>query len=85
MTDLEERQKEIRETWKPEEQIIGSVGGCQLKVTTTPDGKTHFEATCLSKEARDKLTAIFEEEAVLRVQPLVKPEPEPEPEPEPKE
>ena len=60
-------------------QVIGKVGGCQLKVTTTPDGKKHFEATCLSKEARDELNAIFEEEAVLRVQPLVKPEPEPVP------
>ncbi|MBA7711969.1 hypothetical protein ES703_120937 [subsurface metagenome] len=64
-------------------QIIGKVGGCQLIVKIDADGKKHFEATCSSKEARDELVALFEEEAVLRVQPLVKPEPKPEPEPEP--
>ncbi|MBA7711740.1 hypothetical protein ES703_120706 [subsurface metagenome] len=54
----------------PEETVvIGKVGGCLLKAKTTADGRTHFESDCLDKEARDKLNAIFEEEAVLRVTP----------------
>ncbi|GAH95708.1 unnamed protein product [marine sediment metagenome] len=50
-------------------EVVGKVGGCLLKAVTTEDGKTHFESDCLDKEARDKLNAIFEEEAVLRVTP----------------
>jgi len=44
---------------------------CKLEVVTDPDGKRHFEATCLNKEARDELASIFEQEAILRVNPKV--------------
>ncbi|GAI61218.1 unnamed protein product [marine sediment metagenome] len=44
---------------------------CKLEVVTDPDGKRHFEATCQSKEAREELAALFEEEAILRVNPKV--------------
>ena len=37
----------------------------------TPDGKEHLEATCASKEAREHLAAILEEESILRVNPKV--------------
>ncbi|MBA7716094.1 hypothetical protein ES703_125157 [subsurface metagenome] len=59
------------ETIEYKDRIVGKVGGCQIIVTTDPAGKKHFEATCLSKEARDQLAAIFEEEVVLRVNPKV--------------
>ncbi|MBA7712092.1 hypothetical protein ES703_121062 [subsurface metagenome] len=52
-------------------EIVGKVAGCQLVVTTDDKGKKHFEATCASKEARDELAAIFEEEAILRINPKV--------------
>jgi len=52
-------------------QVVGKVGGCQIIVTLDDKGKKHFEATCASKEARDELVAIFEEEAILRVNPKV--------------
>jgi len=52
-------------------EIVGKVAGCQLVVTTDDKGKKHFEATCASKEARDELAAIFEQEAILRVNPKV--------------
>ena len=65
-------------------QVVGRVLGCEIRIHTTADGKKHFESDCLSKEARDALAAVFEEEAVLRVTPkafleenvpgLVKPE-----------
>lgn len=60
-----------------EEQVVKpkptgfTVCKCKLEVVTDPDGKKHFEATCLNKEARDELMAIFEEEAILRVNPKV--------------
>jgi len=52
-------------------QVVGKVGGCELRVVTTADGKKHFESDCLDKKARDELNAIFEEEAVLRINPKV--------------
>ncbi|MBA7591081.1 hypothetical protein ES708_33232 [subsurface metagenome] len=52
-----------------EKQVIGKVLGCEISVTTTADGKKHFEASCQNKETRDELAAIFEEEAILRVTP----------------
>ncbi|GAI69211.1 unnamed protein product, partial [marine sediment metagenome] len=52
-------------------KIIGKVGGCTLISVPTPDGKEHLEATCASKEARDHLAAILEQEAILRVNPKV--------------
>ena len=61
----------------PENEVMK---GCEMKVVTTADGKKHFEATCLSKKARDELASVFEEEAILRVKPLppvIEPEPEP--------
>ncbi|GAI05602.1 unnamed protein product [marine sediment metagenome] len=71
------------ETIKYKDYILGKVDTCTLIVTHDDKGKAHIEATCASKEARDKLAAILEEEAILRVQPKVAPEPEPEPEPLP--
>lgn len=63
--------------WKGE--IVGKVAGCQIILIEGKDGKSHFEATCQNKEARDKLAAIFEEEAILRVNPkAVLEEPTPE-------
>ena len=85
---LEYNRKELDvtepETIEYKGRVVGKVGGCQIIVSTTPDGKKHFEATCLSKEARDELAAIFEQEAILRVNPkAVLEEPAPEPAPEP--
>jgi len=48
-----------------------TVCGCKVTVETDKEGKAHFEAECLSKEARNELAAIFEEEAILRVNPKV--------------
>lgn len=66
-------------------EVVGKVLGCEIRIVTAADGKKHFESDCLSKEARDELAAVFEEEAVLRITPkafleenvpgLVKPEP----------
>ncbi|GAI65278.1 unnamed protein product [marine sediment metagenome] len=64
----EERVEEL--TTKPKPTGF-TVCNCKLEVVTDPDGKKHFEATCLSKEARNELAAIFEEEAILRVNPKV--------------
>ncbi len=74
-------------------KLIGKVGGCILISVPGPDGTEHIEATCTSKEARDHLAAILEQEAILRVNPkvmleeeipgLVKPEPPVEPPVEP--
>ena len=64
---------------------VFKVCGCQVTVKKDAEGKAHFEAECLSKEARDELAAVFEQEAILRVNPKVilaeiaetVPEPEP--------
>lgn len=45
--------------------------GCKGKVVTTEDGKKHFEIECKSKKDREEVAAIFEEEAILRVNPKV--------------
>ena len=50
---------------------VFKVCGCQVTVVKDAAGKAHFEAECLSKADRDELAAIFEEEAVLRVNPKV--------------
>lgn len=50
-------------------QVVGKVLGCEIRIVTTADGKKHFESDCLSKEARNELAAVFEEEAILRVIP----------------
>jgi len=55
--------------FKVEVEVVGKIGGCQILVSTTANGKKHFEASCASKEGRDKLAAIFDEEAILRVNP----------------
>jgi len=65
---------------EPKGQVVGKVAGCKIITVVDSEGKEHFEATCLSKEARDKLAAIFEQEAILRVNPkaiLEEPAPEP--------
>jgi len=59
------------ETVEYKGKIIGKVGTCVLISVPTPDGKEHIEATCKSKEARDHLAAILEQEAILRVNPKV--------------
>ncbi len=41
--------------------------GCKGKIVTTEDGKKHFEIECKDKEARDEVAAVFEEEAILRI------------------
>jgi hypothetical protein len=46
-------------------------GRCVATVVTTEDGKKHLELDCKSKEARDEVAAILEEEAILRVNPKV--------------
>ena len=48
-----------------------TVCGCRGKVVTTEDGKKHFELECKTKEDREQLAAIFEEEVILRVNPKV--------------
>ncbi|MBA7712017.1 hypothetical protein ES703_120985 [subsurface metagenome] len=80
------------ETIEYKGRVIGKVGGCTLIVSTDAAGKKHFEATCLNKEAREELAALFEEEAILRITPkaflekITEPVPEPvvEPVTEPK-
>jgi len=59
------------ETIEYKGKIIGKVGNCVLISVPTPDGKEHLEATCASKEARDHLAAILEQESILRVNPKV--------------
>jgi len=53
-------------------EAVGNVGKCKLVVVTGDDGKKHLEATCLSKEAREQMAAILEQEAVLRVNPKMR-------------
>ena len=45
--------------------------GCKTDVIETPDGKLHFEGECVDKLARERLAAVFDEEAILRVNPKV--------------
>ena len=42
---------------------------CKTDVIETPDGKRHFESDCLDKKARAEFAAVFEEEAILRINP----------------
>jgi len=44
---------------------------CKTDVIETPDGKRHFEGECVDKLAREKLASVFEEEAILRINPKV--------------
>jgi len=59
------------ETIEYKGKIIGRIGKCTLISVPGPEGKEHLEATCASKEARDHLAAILEQEAILRVNPKV--------------
>ena len=71
------------ETIEYKGELVGKVCGCNLYVKKDAEGKAHFESECLSKAARDELNAVFEEEAILRVNPkvilaeLIEPEPAP--------
>ncbi|GAI79182.1 unnamed protein product, partial [marine sediment metagenome] len=61
---------------KPEPKLIKpkrsfTVCGCKVEVVEDAEGKAHFEAACLSKEAREELASILEQEAILRVNPKV--------------
>ncbi len=67
---------ETLEKWKEkteELKLPGSftVCGCRGRIVTTEDGKRHFELDCKSKEDRDEVAALFEEEVILRVNPKV--------------
>ncbi len=67
---------ESLEKWKPKTEGIKlptsfTVCGCRGTIVTTEDGKRHVELECLSKEDREVVAAIFEEEIVLRVNPRV--------------
>ncbi len=64
----EERVEELTTEPKP---VSFTICGCKGKVVTTEDGKKHFEIECKSKEDRDELASILEEEAILRVNPKV--------------
>ncbi len=55
----------------PEPQSF-TVCGCKVVVTEDAEGRKHFEATCQSKEARDELASVLEQEAILRVNPKVR-------------
>jgi len=46
-----------------------TICGCKGRVVTTEDGKRHFEVECKSKADREAVAAVFEEEAILRVNP----------------
>ena len=48
-----------------------TICGCRGTVVTTQDGKKHLELECKSKDDREQVAAIFEEEIVLRVNPKV--------------
>ncbi|MBA7587948.1 hypothetical protein ES708_29996 [subsurface metagenome] len=61
-----------------EDHILGYVCGCALIVTYDDKGEGHIEASCKTKEGRDKLAAILEKESILRVNPKVVLENEPE-------
>jgi len=65
MSELESSQEQ------PGKPRSFSVCGCKVEVKQDAEGKEHFEATCASKANRDKLAAIFEQEAILRVNPKV--------------
>jgi hypothetical protein len=54
------------------DHILGYVCGCALIVTYDDKGEGHIEASCKTKEGRDKLAAILEQESVLRIDPKVK-------------
>lgn len=54
---------------QPKELRSFTICGCKGKVVTTEDGKKHFEIECKSKAEREEVAAIFEEEAILRINP----------------
>ncbi len=63
-----DRIKKLRpDTTEYKGKVIGKVGNCILISVPDADGKEHLEATCASKEARDHLAAILEQESILRV------------------
>jgi len=55
-----------------------TICGCKGKVVTTEDGKKHFEIECKTKKDREEVATIFEEEAILRVNPKMRLEDTPE-------
>jgi len=61
---------------KPEPRSF-TVCGCKGRVVTTDDGKKHFEIECKDKKDREEVAALFEEEAILRVNPKMILEDEP--------
>jgi len=63
----------MTEERKDKGKVISSftILGCKTDVIETPDGKRHFEGDCIDKMAREKLASVFEEEAILRINPKV--------------
>ncbi len=82
MTDqpIDEALKKWKERTEELKLVSFTVCGCRGKVVTTDDGKRHFELDCKSKEDREEVAALFEEEVILRVNPKVVLEPVVEPE-----
>ncbi len=63
---------ETLDKWgKKTEELGFTICGCRGKVVKTEDGKRHFELECKSKEDREQVASIFEEEVILRVNPKV--------------
>jgi len=56
---------------KLDEPRTFTICGCKGRVVPTEDGKKHFEIDCKSKEDRDEVAALFEQEAILRINPKV--------------
>jgi len=56
---------------RPGEPRTFTILGCKGHIVATEDGKEHFELECKSKKDRDELSAIWEEEAILRINPKV--------------
>ncbi len=52
-------------------RTVFTICGCVGTVVTTENGKKHIELECKSKEARDEVASILEQEAILRVNPKV--------------
>jgi len=70
---IEELKAELAQSFK--------ICGCKGRVVTAEDGKKHIEVDCKSKEDREEVAALLEEEAILRVDPKMVLDDEPPAEP----
>jgi len=48
-----------------------TICGCKGRIVKSEDGKRHFELECKSKEDREEVASLFEEEVILRINPKV--------------